>query len=88
MPELKYEMKNLDSMWTRIAATTKIEIVCAVLEDEIIALKKQATSEDHSTLATESNSLSALITLLEDRIEELKPHFHSHNKPFNSTPAA
>jgi hypothetical protein len=88
MPELKYEMKNLDSMWTRIAATTKIEIVCAVLEDEIIALKKQATSEDHSTPIVESNSLSALITILEDRIEELKPHFHSHTRPFNSTPTA
>jgi len=55
MPELNYEMKNLDSMWTRIAASNKIEIVCAVLED---------------------------------RIEELKPHFHNHKKPFNSTPAA
>jgi hypothetical protein len=88
MPELNYEMKNLDSMWTRIAASNKIEIVCAVLEDEIIALKKQETSEDHSTLATKSNTLSALITILEDRIEELKPHFHSHNKPFNSTPVA
>ena len=88
MPELNYEMKNLDSMWTRIAASNKIEIVCAVLEDEIIALKKQASSEDHSTLATKSNSLSALITILEDRIEELKPHFHNHKKPFNSTPAA
>ena len=88
MPELNYEMKNLDSMWTRIAASNKIEIVCAVLEDEIIALKKQETSEDHSTLATKSNTLSALITILEDRIEELKTHFHSHNKPFNSTPVA
>jgi hypothetical protein len=88
MPELNYEMKNLDSMWTRIAASNKIEIVCAVLEDEIIALKKQASSEDHSTLATKSNSMHALIRILEDRIEELKPHFHSHNKPFNSTPAA
>jgi hypothetical protein len=88
MPELNYEMKNLDSMWTRIAASNKIEIVCAVLEDEIIALKKQATSEDHSTLATESNSLSALITILEDRIEELKPHFNSNKKPFNSSPKA
>jgi hypothetical protein len=88
MPELNYEMKNLDSMWTRIAASNKIEIVCAVLEDEIIALKKQSISEDHSTPITESNSLSALITILESRIEELKPHFHSHNKPFNSTPAA
>ena len=88
MPELKYEMKNLDNMWTRIAATTKVEIVCAVLEDEVIALKKQSTSEDHSTPITESNNLSALITILENRIEELKPHFHSHKKPFNSTPAA
>ena len=88
MPELNYEMKNLDSMWTRIAASNKIEIVCAVLEDEIIELKKQETAEDHSTLATESNSLSALITLLEDRIEELKPHFHSNKKPFNSAPTA
>ena len=88
MPELNYEMKNLDSMWTRIAASNKIEIVCAVLEDEIIALKKQATSEDHSTPIVESNSLSALIRILEDRIEELKPHFHNHKKPFNSTPAA
>ena len=88
MPELNYEMKNLDSMWTRIAASNKIEIVCAVLEDEIIALKKQATSEDHSTPIVESNSLSALITILEDRIEELKPHFHSHKRPFNSTPTA
>ena len=88
MPELNYEMKNLDSMWTRIAASNKIEIVCAVLEDEIIALKKQETSEDHSTLATKSNTLSALITILEDRIEELKPHFHSHTRPFNSTPKA
>ena len=88
MPELNYEMKNLDSMWTRIAASNKIEIVCAVLEDEIIALKKQASSEDHSTLATQNNSMHALITILEDRIEELKPHFHSHNKPFNSTPVA
>ena len=81
MPELNYEMKNLDSMWTRIAASNKIEIVCAVLEDEIIALKKQAS------LATKSNSMHALITILEDRIKELKPRFHSHNKPFNSTPA-
>ena len=88
MPELNYEMKNLDSMWTRIAASNKIEIVCAVLEDEIIELKKQETSEDHSTLTTESNSLSALITILEGRIEELKPHFHSHKRPFNSTPKA
>jgi len=88
MPELKYEMKNLDNMWTRIAASKKIEIVCAVLEDEIIALKKQATSEDHSTPITERNNLSDLITILEDRIKELKPHFHSHKKPFNSTPAA
>ena len=88
MPELKYEMKNLDNMWTRIAASNKIEIVCAVLEDEIIALKKQSTSEDHSTSVTESNNLSGLITILENRIEELKPHFHSHKKPFNSTPAA
>jgi len=88
MPELKYEMKNLDNMWTRIAATTKVEIVCAVLEDEVIALKKQSTSEDHSTPITESNSLSALITILEGRIEELKPHFHSHKRPFNSTPKA
>ena len=88
MPELNYEMKNLDSMWTRIAASNKIEIVCAVLEDEIIELKKRETAEDHSTLATESNSLSALIKVLEDRIEELKPHFHSHTRPFNSTPKA
>ena len=88
MPELKYEMKNLDNMWTRIAASNKIEIVCAVLEDEIIALKKQSTSEDHSTPIAESNNLSGLITILENRIEELKPHFHSHKKPFNSTPAA
>ena len=88
MPELKYEMKNLDNMWTRIAASNKIEIVCAVLEDEIIALKKQSTSEDHSTPVAESNNLSGLITILEDRIEELKPHLHSHKRPFNSTPAA
>jgi len=87
MPELNYEMKNLDSMWTRIAATTKIEIVCAVLEDEIIYLKKQGFSEDHSTPVTESSNLSDLITILEDRIEELKPHLHSHKKPFNSSPA-
>jgi DNA repair exonuclease SbcCD ATPase subunit len=88
MPELNYEMKNLDSMWTRIAATTKIEIVCAVLEDEIIALKKQEISEDHSTSSIESNNLSDLITILENRIEELKPYFHSHTRPFNSTPKA
>ena len=78
MPELNYEMKNLDSMWTRIAASNKIEIVCAVLEDEIIALMKH----------TSSDNLSALITILEDRIKELKPHFHSHTRPFNGTPKA
>jgi len=88
MPELKYEMKNLDSMWTRIAASNKIEIVCAVLEDEIIELKKQETSEDHSTSSIESNNLSDLITILESRIEELKPHFQSHTRPFNGTPKA
>ena len=78
MPELNYEMKTLDSIWTRIAASNKIEIVCAVLEDEIIALKKH----------TSSDNLSALITILEDRIKELKPHFHSHTRPFNGTPKA
>ncbi len=52
MPELNYEMKNLDSMWTRIAASNKIEIVCAVLEDEIIALKKQTSSDNLSALIT------------------------------------
>jgi|TARA_R110000803_G_scaffold8672_1_gene27777 ribosomal protein S15P/S13E len=81
MPELNYEMKNLENMWTRIAATNKIEIVCAVLEDEIIELKK------HSSITT-NNHMSDLIEILEKRIEELSAHFHSHKKPFNGTPKA
>tara|TARA_B100000780_G_scaffold177515_1_gene124461 strand:- start:228 stop:473 length:246 start_codon:yes stop_codon:yes gene_type:complete len=81
MPELNYEMKNLDSMWTRIAATNKIEIVCAVLEDEIVELRKRST-------VTANNHLSDLIEILENRVKELTPHFHSQKKPFNGTPAA
>ena len=81
MSELNYEMKNLESMWTRIAATNKVEIICAVLEDEIVELKKRST-------VTENNHLSDLIEILEKRIEELSAHFHSHKKPFNGTPAA
>jgi len=81
MPELNYEMKNLDSMWTRIAATNKIEIVCAVLEDEIVELRKNSS-------VTTNNNLSDLIEILENRIEELSAHFHSHKKPFNGTPTA
>ena len=80
MPELNYEMKNLENMWTRIAATNKIEIVCAVLEDEIIELKK------HSSITT-NNHMSDLIEILEKRVNELTDHFHRQVKPFNGTSA-
>ena len=80
MPELNYKMKNLESMWTRIAATNKVEIICAVLEDEIVELKKRST-------VTENNHLSDLIEILEKRVEELTAHFHRQVRPSNGSPA-
>jgi ribosomal protein S15P/S13E len=52
-----------------------------VLEDEIVELRKNSS-------VTTNNNLSDLIAILENRIEELTTHFHSHKKPFNGTPAA
>jgi hypothetical protein len=82
MSELKRtETKNLESMLNRMRYTYKIELICAVLEDEIIELKKQRAAPGHQEL------LSEVIRLLEKRVTELTAHFHSHTKPYNGSPA-
>jgi len=73
--------KELDNIWSVIGARNKVEIIIAVLKDEIEELKKNAS-------VTTNNNLSELITILEKRITELESHAHRVTRPFNGNPQA
>jgi len=73
--------KELDNIWSVIGDRNKVEIIIAVLKDEIVELKKNAS-------VTTNNNLSELITILEKRITELEPHAHRVTRPFNGNPQA
>jgi len=73
--------KELDNIWSVIGDRNKVEIIIAVLKDEIVELKKNAS-------VTTNNNLSELITILEKRITELESHAHRVTRPFNGNPQA
>ena len=69
---------NLENMWGRIGAVTRDEVRLAVLQDEIEILKSKL--EPHDT-----GHLHTAISVITDRIEEIKNTHYTHEQVITRT---